>query len=108
MVRYTLLRILVFFGCLALLWLLGLRSSEMRVVLVVAAALLSMAVSYVVLRPFREDYSRQIAERVEARRAARVQRPTDEQVEDASLDEAADTPDTDPPAASAADNDEFR
>jgi len=87
MIRYTLLRILIFFGALALLWLVGLRSADTRIFLVVGAAVLSMVVSYVVLRPFREDYSRQIAERVDARRAARTHKPTDEQAEDAETDD---------------------
>ena len=88
MVRYTLLRILIFFGVLALLWLLGLRSAADRLILVVGAALLSMAISYVVLRPFREDYSRQIAEKVETRRAAREPRVTEEEIEDAEIEDA--------------------
>ena len=67
MVRYTLLRTLVFFGCLLILWLAGLRSRDQLFLLVAGAALISMVVSYFVLRPFREDYSRQIAEKLEHR-----------------------------------------
>ena len=60
MLRYSVLRLMIFFGCLVPLWLLGLRDqSEQLVLLVVGAALLSMLVSYFVLRRFREDYSRQ-------------------------------------------------
>ena len=84
MVRYSLLRLLIFFGCVGLLWLLGLRSAEQGLMLVVGAALLSMVISYVVLRPFREDYSAQIAERLQARSERRRQTgPTDEDIEDA-------------------------
>ncbi len=86
MLRYTVLRILVFFGVVCVLWLVGLRSAEQRVLLLVAAAVLSMPISYVALRSFREDYSRQIAERLAAREAAREHRHTDEDDEDAALD----------------------
>ncbi|CCH77104.1 conserved exported hypothetical protein [Nostocoides japonicum T1-X7] len=70
MVRYTLLRFLVFFGCLALLWLLGLRSRDEEVWLVAGAAVLSLAISFVVLRPFRNEASETIQRRVDARREA--------------------------------------
>ncbi len=83
MLRYTLLRILIFFGVLALLWLLGLRDRDEQLILVVLAALVSMVISYFALRPFREEYSRQIAQRLEARAAAKQQRDADEAAEDA-------------------------
>jgi hypothetical protein len=86
MIRYSILRVLVFFGCLSVLWLLGLRSPDQSALLLLGAALLSLPVSYVVLRPFREDYSRQIAERLEARRAATERRVSDEDVEDAAIE----------------------
>ncbi len=85
MIRYSLLRVLIFFGCLGLLWLVGLRSPNQAALLFLGAALLSLPVSYVVLRPFREDYSRQIAERVEARRLAKEGRVSDEDIEDAEI-----------------------
>lgn len=85
MLRYTVLRLLVFFGCLLLLWLLGLRSLEQRPWLIVGAALLSMVVSYFVLAPFRQQTIEKISGRVEDRivskRGAR-----DEDVEDALTD----------------------
>ena len=62
MLRYTVLRLLVFLGCLALLWLLGLRGEEDLLLLVVGAALLSAVISYFALRRFREDYSAQRGE----------------------------------------------
>jgi hypothetical protein len=87
--RYTLLRFLVFFGCLAVLWLAGLRDEEDMLILVVGAALLSAAVSFVVLRRFREDYSAQLATKLEQRSAAKQATgpgaPTDEDVEDAEV-----------------------
>ena len=65
MVRYSVLRLLIFFGVLAALWLLGLRGPDQQLLLLVLAAAISMAISVVVLRPFREDYSRQLAQRLE-------------------------------------------
>jgi hypothetical protein len=73
MLRYSVLRLLIFFGVLGLLWLLGLRDPEERIILVVGAAVLSMVISFFVLRRFREDYSREIAQKLE-RRAAEKQR----------------------------------
>ena len=91
MVRYTLLRTLVFFGCLLILWLAGLRSRDQLFLLVAGAALISMVVSYFVLRPFREDYGRQIAEKLEHRAeqkaAERGAKPSDEDIEDAETGE---------------------
>jgi hypothetical protein len=86
MLRYSLLRLLIFFGVLALLWLLGLRDREEQLILVVAAALLSMVISYFVLRRFREDYSREIAEKLERRAEAKQRKraaQNDEAAEDA-------------------------
>ncbi|MBT9256495.1 DUF4229 domain-containing protein [Phycicoccus sp. MAQZ13P-2] len=84
--RYTVLRLLIFFGCVLALWLAGLRSEEQLLLLVVLAALASMAISYVALRRFRQDYSTQLSETIERRAAARREkggdRRTDEQAED--------------------------
>ena len=91
MVRYSVLRLLIFFGVLAALWLLGLRGPDQQLLLLVLAAAISMAISVVVLRPFREDYSRQLAQRLDARARARAkqQRSTgsDELAEDAEAAE---------------------
>jgi hypothetical protein len=84
--RYTVLRVLVFLGCLALLWLLGLRGEEDLLLLVVGAALLSAAISYFALRRFREDYSAQLAAKIDQRTTKRTrpaETPTDEDAEDA-------------------------
>lgn len=83
MIRYTLLRFLIFFGCLGLLWLVGLRSPEQRPWLLVGAGALSIAISYVALKPFREETVQAIDRRVQARMAAKSARPTDEEIEDA-------------------------
>jgi hypothetical protein len=91
MLRYTVLRILVFFAVLALLWLLGLRGEENLLFLVVGAALISSLVSLFALRRFREDTSARIAERIETRaeaRAASVPRVSeDDEAEDAEVEE---------------------
>jgi Protein of unknown function (DUF4229) len=87
MLRYSLLRLLIFFGVLAALWLLGLRDQDEQLILLVLGAIISMVISFFVLKPFREDYSRQIAERVERRAQARqrARDASDEQAEDAEL-----------------------
>jgi Protein of unknown function (DUF4229) len=86
-VRYTILRLLVFLGCVAVLWLAGLRGEEDLLLLVAGAALLSAVISYFGLRRFREDYSAQLAEKIERRTAAKREAaavtPTDEDAEDA-------------------------
>jgi hypothetical protein len=97
MLRYTVLRLLVFAASLALLWLLGLRGEENVLLLVVGAALLSMVVSFFALRRFREDTSVKIAERLDQRAEARRHRETpvsaDEEAEDAEVEHrAAETP----------------
>lgn len=87
MLRYTVLRLLVFLGCVALLWLVGLREEDELPWLLLGAALLSAVVSYVGLRRFREQYSAELAERIDARTRARRERaasaPRDEDAEDA-------------------------
>lgn len=89
MVRYTLLRILIFFGCIGLLWLVGLRSVDQRPWLLVGAAVLSTALSYLALTPFREEAMGGVAQRAEERLAARrAARGRDEDVEDQLTGEA--------------------
>ncbi|XLW76434.1 DUF4229 domain-containing protein [Arsenicicoccus dermatophilus] len=82
--RYTLLRLLLFFGCLSALGLVGLWGP----LLVVLAGLLSMVLSLFVLRGPRDEWSARIQQRVEGRLADRTgaHKVTDEEVEDAELD----------------------
>lgn len=80
MVRYTLLRFLVFFGCLALLWLAGLRAHDQRPWLIVGAAVLSTVISYFALRPFREQTIENLSRHAQAR--AERHGATDEDIED--------------------------
>ncbi len=89
MMRYTVLRIVVFLVCLTALWLAGLRGQDNALLLVAGAAILSAVISYFLLRRVREDYSAQLAERIARRTAAKRTRPdgspTDEDVEDAEI-----------------------
>ncbi|GAB3072148.1 MULTISPECIES: DUF4229 domain-containing protein [unclassified Phycicoccus] len=71
MLRYSVLRLLVFFGVLSLLWLLGLRDKDQQWMLLVLSALISMVLSYFVLARFREESTRQLAERVQRRTEAK-------------------------------------
>lgn len=86
MVRYSILRLLIFFGCLGLLWLLGLRDRSEQLILLLGAALLSMAISFVVLRPYRQEYSRELSQRLERRAAAKTRAVSDEEAEDTEAD----------------------
>jgi hypothetical protein len=85
MVRYTLLRLLIFFGFLVLFWLIGLR--ENKVLLLGAAALASAAASYVLLRDMRDEMTGKLMDRHEAKLRAREDDPlSDEQAEDHEAD----------------------
>ena len=71
MVRYSLLRILIFFGFLFLFWLIGLRDNP--VLLLGASALASAAASYVLLRGMRDEVTARLIERHEAKLEAKQQ-----------------------------------
>ena len=86
MLRYTVLRVLVFLGCLAVLWLLGLRGEEDLLLLVVGAALLSAVISYFALRRFREEYSAQLAAKIDQRTTVKGTRPTETPTDEAAED----------------------
>jgi mannitol-specific phosphotransferase system IIBC component len=90
--RYTLYRLLIFFGCLLFFWLVGLRNDQ--VLLLLVSAVVSVVLSFFLLRSQRDQFSAQIADRMEKRQAAKreAQGPTDldpdsdEAVEDAEID----------------------
>jgi hypothetical protein len=67
MARYTVLRLMIFFGLLCALWLLGLRDVSQRWWLLGLSALGSMVVSYFVLQGPRAQFSTSIARRVDER-----------------------------------------
>jgi Protein of unknown function (DUF4229) len=85
MLRYFVLRVLMFFGVLALLWLLGLRSQSQEWMLLVLSALISMVLSYFVLARFRVESTEQLLTRIERRGAPRQgpEAGSDEAAEDA-------------------------
>ena len=87
MARYTVLRLLIFFGFLCALWLLGLRDASQQWWLLGISALGSMLVSYFVLQGPRAQFSANIARRIDERAArAGLARP-DEIDEDSEADE---------------------
>ena len=86
MLRYSLLRLLIFLGCVSLLWLVGLRDRDELLLLVVIAALLSAVISYFGLRRFREDYSAQLAQKIEQRSAAKQAAPRTKSVDEIDED----------------------
>jgi hypothetical protein len=63
MARYSVLRLMIFFGLLCALWLLGLRTW----LLLGVSALGSMAVSYFVLRESRAQFSASIVHHLDDR-----------------------------------------
>jgi len=88
MLRYSVLRVLMFFGVLSALWLAGLRDRSQEIPLLVLSALISMVLSFFVLKRFREESTQKLAAAVERRAAARQARAgeSDEAVEDAEAD----------------------
>ena len=82
MLRYSVLRLLIFFGVVCLLWLLGLRDRGQEWMLLVLSALVSMVISYFVLARFREESTQRLQERIERRMQAK-QAQADELAEDA-------------------------
>ena len=90
MLKYTIWRLGIFFGCLLLAWLLGLRNDPALLLLV--SAVVSVLLSFFLLRRQRDEFSERIATRLEQRQQARsaavddrTGEPTDEQVEDAEI-----------------------
>ena len=79
--RYSLLRLLLLLGCLCVLWLLHLRGA----LLLVVTLLVSVPLSYVVLRGPREAMTQQVADRM-ARRMPQPGADVDTTAEDAEAD----------------------
>ncbi|HKX66661.1 MAG TPA: DUF4229 domain-containing protein [Intrasporangium sp.] len=69
MVRYTILRLLIFFGVLLALWLVGIRNNP--ILLIALSAVLSAAVSYALLRGMRDEMTAKLVERHEAKLRAK-------------------------------------
>jgi hypothetical protein len=85
--RYSVLRILLFFGCLLVFALVRQATGIPVVAMVVLAAASSLALSLVVLRGPREEMAARLAGRIANRLPPEVDPDSDEAVEDA-LDEA--------------------
>ena len=94
MLRYTVLRLLIFFGCLVFFWLVGLRNDQILLLLV--SATVSVVLSFFLLRSQRDRFSEQIQDRMEKRQEAKrraqggVDPDSDEAAEDAELDQRPD------------------
>lgn len=67
MARYSVLRLMIFFGLLCALWLLGLRDPSQRWWLLGLSAVGSMVVSFFVLREPRAQFSASIVHRLNDR-----------------------------------------
>jgi hypothetical protein len=68
LIKYSVLRLALFVGSLVLLWAVGVRKSILMLVL---AALISLALSYLLLRKQRDELSLALAEWTGARLARR-------------------------------------
>jgi hypothetical protein len=80
--RYSVLRLLLLFGCLLVLWLVGVRNP---VLLVVLTAVASVTLSYFLLKGPREAMAQMLADRA-ARRAGHTRSDLDAADEDAEDD----------------------
>jgi hypothetical protein len=85
--RYSVLRVLLFLGCLLVFSLIREATGMPLVATVVLAAATSLALSLVVLKGPREEMAARMAARIDSRLPARPAEGSDEAVEDAA-DEA--------------------
>src|SRR5215216_764876 len=83
MVRYSLLRILLLFGCLIILWLVGGLFPALRdpVWLLLGTAVISYAVFCLIHNSPREELARQLAAKVDERTARRRSDAEEEDLE---------------------------
>ena len=100
MARYTVLRLMIFFGLLCALWLLGLRDVSQRWWLLGLSALGSMAVSYFVLQGPRAQFSAKIARHVDER-ARRAELARTDHMDEIAQDEIAEDAEADEDSARA-------
>ncbi len=92
MLRYAVARIGLFLLCYAALFLMGMRGSDQQLFAVLIAALVSMVLSFWLLKGMRDRVSDQINARVAARMAQRAAHP-DRRGEDEIAEDAEDDPD---------------
>ncbi len=88
MLKFSVLRLAIFFACLGLLWLVGLRSPDQLLLLLLLAAVISMVISFFALKGPRDQFSAQIDDRVNRTLARRKAASEDEQAEDREVDSA--------------------
>ena len=81
--RYTVLRLLLFLGCLLAFFLVKDLTGIPTAAVVILAAVTSLALSLVVLRGPREELAARMAQRIDSRLPARPAEGSDEAVEDA-------------------------
>jgi Protein of unknown function (DUF4229) len=84
--RYTVLRLLLFLGCLLAFFLVKDLTGMPTVAVVVLAAVTSLALSLVVLRGPREELAARMSQRIDSRLPARPADDSDEAAEDAEDD----------------------
>ena len=87
MARYSVLRLMIFFGFFCALWLLGLRDGNERWWLLGLSAVGSMVLSYFVLQGPRAEFSARIARRVDERAGRAQLARADEIDEDSETDQ---------------------
>jgi Protein of unknown function (DUF4229) len=80
--RYSVLRLLLLFGCLLVLWLVGVRNP---VLLIALTAVVSVTLSYFLLKGPRDAMAQTLADRA-ARRAEHTRADLDDAAEDAEDD----------------------
>lgn len=85
-VRYTIARLLIFFVCMGVGWLAGLRHDPILLVLVAATA--SMIISLFALNGMRSQFAQDIVERREQRRLQASTRGRDGIVDDEGAEDA--------------------
>jgi hypothetical protein len=85
--RYSVLRLLLFFGCLMVFFLVKFATGIPTAAVVVLAAITSLALSLVVLKGPREEMAARMAQRIDNRLPAEPAPDSDEAIEDAA-DEA--------------------
>ncbi len=91
-IQYTLIRLLIFLGCMVLLWFIP-WMREHGIVLLFAAATLSMLISVFALNGMRNRMSSEIATKIEDRQRRHAeQRSLDDQEHEDYEDDYADTP----------------
>lgn len=91
MVKYSVLRLGIFFGCFGVLWLLGLRSPDQLLLLLVLAAFVSMVISFFALKGPRSQLAERIDDRVNRTLARRAEDDEDDDTDESAEDREAES-----------------